>query len=718
MYKTLFPKLLLFMALYFPVLQAQTFQDITLAAGIDHHVEVREAIGGGVAFFDFDNDGDEDIYLNGGLSADKLYQNNGDGTYTDIAFTAGLGNSFGPYTTSVITGDVDNDGYREIFVGTWDYPNQENPRSLFYKNNTDGTFTEMGIPAGLENVTSTMGASFFDVNLDGFLDLYTVSYILDAGAIIEEGVITGFSHECHHNQLFLNNGDFTFTDVTDTYGVDNTGCSLAVLASDYDQDGDQDLFLINDFGEYIEPNALFQNQYPNNYFTDSSPATGTDIALYGMGIASGDYNRDGIFDYYITNLGRNVLFQGDGTSYTDVATQAGVENTNTADGLLTTGWGTAFMDIDNDGWEDLFVANGRVPAAPFIATGEQDPNKLYRNNGDGTFEDISTFAGIEDINRNRGMAYADIDNDGDLDIMVNTENESFEEDARAVLYRNDNNNNNNWIKFKLTGVLCNRDAYGAIIRCFEGNNTYIREIHGGSSHASQHSSIVHIGLADAVKIDSIHIDWPGGDTQVLYELDVNQTHCITQELIPLPQDLLAFGGQSRANDILLQWKVTNEYNTKHYVIQKSDTGTTFDDLKTIPAQNGGASIVQYQHPDNKLRDGITYYYRLKIMDNNGAVSFSKIIALKRDEATNAPELFVFPNPAGEMVNIALANNIDEQEKLIEIFSAAGQKVYGKKLPAYTNPQIVVDITDLPKSIYFVKLSGISGQSFFSEFIKI
>ena len=684
-------------------LEAQTFQEISLAVGIEHIYEDIAALGGGVAFFDFDADGDEDIYLSGGSDSDKLYRNDGNNIFTDITFIAGLGHTANYYTTSITTGDIDNDGYREIFVGTWVYNNSAETRSLLYKNNTDGTFTEMAIPAGLVDSVWTMGANFFDVNLDGFLDLYITNYVEDSDVILGENGEAVFNHDCYGNKLFLNNGDLTFTDATELYGIHtDRGCSLASVATDYDLDGDPDICLVNDFGAFIEPNILFQNQFPNNSFTNVSTATGSDIGLYGMGIAIGDYNLDGFFDYYVTNLGRNALLRGNGSGFVDLATAAGVENTNTADSLLTTSWGTAFLDVNNDGWEDLFVANGRIPAAPFIATGELDPNKLFRNNGDGTFMDITNMAGVGDLNRGRGMAYADLDDDGDLDILVNVQSHYLDPDANVTLFRNDNNNNNNWIKFKLTGILCNRDAYGAIVKSFTGSYTYIRELHGGSSHASQHSSIIHFGLGNTEKVDSVHIQWPGGDTQILHDLNVNQTYFITQEVTPLPQHLLSFNGQAREASILLHWKIANEQNTKHYVLQKTlNPSKQYDDVSTVLAKNSPKIQLDYQYQDFDIRKGITYYYRLKMVEEDGSVSYSDIIAIKIQKNNTKPTLVVFPNPAQDIVHISLDHFDKKVSVMLEIFSATGQKIFHQEMAPGVYPEFQVNVSDWPRSVYFV-----------------
>ncbi|MGH1437571.1 MAG: CRTAC1 family protein, partial [Lewinella sp.] len=260
-------------------------------------------------------------------------------------------------------------------------------------------------------------------------------------------------------------------------------------------------------------------------------SNGSNIGLYGMGVAWGDYDLDQDIDYYITNLGSNALLNNDGAGqYQDVAA-AGVTNTNTPDGLLSTSWGTAFIDFDNNLYEDLFVSKGYIPAADFIATGSLDPNKLYYNNGDQTFTDISDAAGFNSNERCRGLAYGDYDNDGDVDLLVSSMYGVV--DAPAVkLYRNDLDNSNNWVKIKLEGTQCNRDAIGAQISVFIDDLVLIREISGGGSHASQHSSIAHLGLADYSSIDSVQVNWPGNPTETFFDLAINEQHLLVQGASP------------------------------------------------------------------------------------------------------------------------------------------------------------------------------------------
>lgn len=546
------------------LLQAQLFNEISQAIGIDHFQDSSNNLGGGVAIFDYDGDGDEDVYLTGGFDADKLYRNNGDGTFSDVTQQAGISLTGNVYTTVAITGDIDNDGDRDIFVGTTTEIFGADFRNLLLLNNGNGTFSEVGSLAGFNNETvETLGATFIDYDQDSFLDIYVVNYIETNNFVMDStGMINGFDHDCYSNHFYHNNGDGTFTERAAELGLADSGCALAVTATDYDMDADLDIYLANDFGEFVIPNGMFQNQLGTaDTFLNIAPTSGLDIGLYGMGIATGDYDQDGDFDYYVTNLGRNVLLDNDGTGqFSDVTTFAQVENTWVIeDSLLTTSWGTAFLDYDNDTHLDLFVTNGRIPASNFIATGFSDPNKLYRNNGDKTFSDVSIPAGIADPNRGRGMAHFDYDNDGDLDMIVPVLNTSLGA-FWTKFYENKNTNNNNWLKVKLTGTTCNRDAFGSKINIQVGDKVLIREISAGASHCSQHSSIAHFGLGENVEnIEQLIVEWPSGEPRIeVYEnVPTNQT-----------LELIQGGGQPNL-PVLVTFQV---------------------DMRTIDVANGGISM--------------------------------------------------------------------------------------------------------------------------------
>ena len=517
-------------------LWGQQFSEISEELGMVHHFEDWNSIGGGAAFFDYDNDGDDDLYFTGGKLSDKLYRNNGDGTFTDVTEASGLQLTATYFTTGVTIGDIDNDGYRDIFVTTFGFITSLGPdkRNLLYKNMGDGTFQEIGPLANLSNASRSVSATFLDHDQDGFLDLYVVNYVDRVRFLYDEnGVLNGFDHDCYENFFFHNNGNSTFTQVASQLNLEDAGCGLAIVNTDYDMDGDADLYLANDFGEFVETNQMYINNLTTGVFDTIPTENDINIGFYGMGIAVGDYDLDQDFDYYVSNLGANALLNNDGSGlFTNIAEQAGVPNTSTSNNLLVTSWGTVFADIDNNLYEDLLVANGHIPAAGFIATDQRDPNKLYYNNGDNTFTDISEIAGFASAEKCRGLVYSDFDQDGDLDFFVNVMISDSFPDANVRFYRNDLVSNNNWLQISLEGTRSNRDAIGSTIKVFVDDLVLLREVSGGGSHASQNSTTAHFGLADHANIDSVQVIWPGGEVESFYNLPVNQRHHLIQGLEP------------------------------------------------------------------------------------------------------------------------------------------------------------------------------------------
>ena len=480
-------------------------------------------MGGGVAIFDFDNDGWEDIYLTGGEDSDKLYRNLGNGQFENSTTSSGISAFSSVQTFGVTTGDIDNDGFRDILLTTF-----LGHSNILLHNNGNGTVEQIPLPETGDQYWST-AATFGDVNQDGFLDILITNYVYQSAFIQENGSVVGFAHECSPNRLYLNNGDLTFTDASAAYGVDEDGCALAVAFSDFDNDLDSDIILCNDFGEWVSPNRLFRNDFPVTSYTDVSNQENMAYPMYGMGVAIGDYDRDLDLDYYQTNIGRNRLSKNEFGSFSDVTEYAGVEN-DSLNGLNTTSWGTFFADLDNDGWQDLFVANGIIPAAPFIANVILDPNKLYRNLGDGTFDDVTVTANVGSVLKARGAAYGDLNKDGKLDIVVNNVSDSQEE-VQICLYQNETSNTNNWLQLKLVGVQSNKDGFGAHVKIVLENDSWIQELGGGSSHASQNTSIMHFGIGERANVDSIIVYWPSGSESVLINVTSNQIISITEDVL-------------------------------------------------------------------------------------------------------------------------------------------------------------------------------------------
>jgi hypothetical protein len=528
-------KTIVFFTLIFSLIKSQAqgiiFTQQTESAGIEHRYLGQGLMGSGVAIFDANKDLLEDIFLTSGLGQDRLYINNGDGTFRNATEESGIRKPSSVISMGVVTGDLNNDGYREILVTTFE------AGCLLYANNGDGTFTDITETSGIQLVGSgekedqqSFSATLGDVNLDGLLDIYVVNWIDEQGYLYDDdGNLSGFSHRGGKNRLFLNRGNLKFQEVGQAYGVADSGTSLAATFSDFDQDRDLDLLVANDFGQWVRPNALYRNDYPQPGFSDISEESGFNAAIYGMGMGVADYDHDGDLDYYSTNIGRNVLLQNQGNrTFRDVTTEAGVEDAFIYDQppLLSVGWGNGFPDLDLDTYPDLVVATGRVGSPVLFPSTDSMADKAYRNLGDGTFEDISIESNFLHYGLSRGLAYGDYDMDGDVDIIItHVQHVRLGIQANPVLFRNDQQTGNHWLKIKLEGTRNNRDAMGAQLEIHVDGSSWIHEISsGGQAYNSQHSSIAHLGLGKATALDSLIVRWPGklSPDQVFYQIPADQ----------------------------------------------------------------------------------------------------------------------------------------------------------------------------------------------------
>jgi len=513
------------------------FTDITTAAGITfRHVAspekkyIVESMSGGVALFDYDNDGDLDIFFVNSLTVDlvkskgktrsALYRNDGDGKFTDVSAKAGLSDI--GWGMGVAVGDYNNDGFEDLYVTCLG-------SNHLFKNNGDGTFTDVTRRAGVDDPRWSTGASFFDYDNDGHLDLFVSNYVdFDINNLPEFGKGKSCEYKSIPVQcgprglkgagdsLFHNNGDGTFTNVSKRAGVDdpNGFYGMGVIASDFDDDGLIDLFVAND----STPNFHYRNK-GNGTFEEIGFTAGTAVNENGseqgsMGVTVGDYDHDGKLDLFITNFADeyNTLYHNDGSnSFTDVSFAAKVA----AVSLPYVGWGTKFFDYDNDGWVDLFVANGHVyPQLPNYL----QPKLLFRNNRDGSFSEISAQFGkvLTELRASRGVAFGDIDNDGDIDLVI------VDLDGSPQLLRNDGGNANNSILVKTIGVKSNRSGIGAKVKVVAGDLTQIDEVRSGDSYLSQSDFRLHFGLEQRTKVDLIQVRWPSGVVDKITGVGVNR----------------------------------------------------------------------------------------------------------------------------------------------------------------------------------------------------
>ena len=494
---------------------------ITTYGGVDHNRYILETTGCGAAFIDYDNDGWPDIFLVNGTTLDeappqqhsnRLLHNNRNGTFTDVTKKAGL-TRFG-WGQGVCVGDYDNDGFDDLFVTYWG-------QNVLYHNNGDGTFTDVTEKAGLLTKGTHWGAgcAFLDYDKDGHLDLFVSNYVtLDLKIAPLPGtgscLFQGLPINCGPqgltragNFLYRNNGDGTFTDVTQKSGIGKSAPSygLGVLVADFDNDGWPDIYVAND----SEMSYLFWNN-GDGTFTEGGLEAGVATSRdgrnqSGMGVSAGDYDCDGLLDIFKTNFSDDLpnLYRNDGKRVFEDNTQAA----GLAGYSRLLGWGGGFIDINNDGWPDILWVNGHVYPEIEALHGPahyKQPKVLYQNLGNGKFRDVSALAGPE-ITRPmsaRGCAFGDFDNDGIMDVLVNPIN------AVPQLLHCISTTGNNWITLKLTGTKSNRSAIGARVHCVTGEHKQIDEVRSGGSFYSQNDLRIHFGLGKAAKIDNLEIHWP------------------------------------------------------------------------------------------------------------------------------------------------------------------------------------------------------------------
>jgi hypothetical protein len=515
--------------------------DAIIYGGVERKRYIIETNGCGVAFLDYDDDGWVDILLltgsrlegfaKGVEPTNRLYRNNRDGTFVDVTDKAGLRHS--GWASSVCAGDYDNDGYTDIFITYWG-------QNLLYHNNGNGTFTDATQKAGLYNKETRWGSgcTFVDYDRDGKLDLFVANYLkFDLARAPEPGkgancFWKGVPVNCgpkglptDTNLLYHNNGDGTFKDVSETSGIAKiTGrYSMTATTLDFNNDAWPDIYVACD----STASTLYRNNRDGT-FTDVALEAGTAYnedgqAQAGMGVAVGDYNADGNADIFKTHFSDDLpaLYKNSGRDFfEDASRAAGFDHTRYVE------WGAGFADFDNDGWPDIMIATGSVyPEVEkiFKEYPHRSPRLVYRNQGDGRFQEVTARAGPGTLTpkSSRGCAFGDFDNDGDIDVLVMNMNEP------PLLMRNEYNSAghqgpHNWLTVKLTGTRSNRSAIGARVVLKTNSHIQVQEITSQSSYYSHNDLRLHFGLGTNQKADQLEIRWPNGQTEIIRDVPANR----------------------------------------------------------------------------------------------------------------------------------------------------------------------------------------------------
>lgn len=513
-------------------------RDVTSETGISFvHTDgstgeryIMETVTAGLALFDYDRDGDIDIYFLNGAPPPQprtdppprnaLYRNDGAWKFTDVTEEAGVGDQ--GFGLGVAIGDFDNDGAQDIYVNNFG-PN------VLYRNNGDGTFVDVTAKAGVADGNKMgAGACFLDMDADGDLDLYVSSYVRFSYDAHVTRSLRGFpeypsplEHAAEPDALFRNNGDGTFSDVSLESGVGQlSGRGMGVVCADYDRDGDTDIFVLND----MMGNYFFENDGSGN-FNEVGLLTGTAYNVYGeelgsMGIDCGDFDNDGWLDFFMTSYQQEepVLYRNLGNgSFEDVTFQTGA-----GEGALShVNWGTGFVDFDNDGDRDIFVACGHLQdQVDFYddTTSYHARNLILMNTGKGTFLDVSDESGdgMSVKLSSRGACFDDLDNDGDMDVVV------LNSRREPTILRNESSSDNHWIQIDLQGTKTNLDGVGAQVTVFSGELVQVDEVHSGRGYQSHWGSRLHFGLGQHDHIDRIEVRWIGGGVDTRENVLVDQ----------------------------------------------------------------------------------------------------------------------------------------------------------------------------------------------------
>lgn len=654
-------------------IHAQTFSQVAQAEGINDSFGSSIFFGGGISFCDFDNDGDDDITFATPTGSDIYFYQNNNGTFVKIApFVSNTS-----YTKQVLWADYDNDGDKDFFATAIDGVNR------LYRNNGNQTFTDVTISAGILPINDpSVGATFGDYDNDGYLDLYILNTELT-------GTFT--------NYMYRNDGDGTFTNTTFSTGTgDGVRLHFTGFFFDYNLDGFQDIYVIADRVQFS--NTLLKNNQDGT-FSDVSVSTGTNIAIDAMNSGGADYDNDGDIDLYVTNTpgmggGGNVMLRNEypADNFSDATAATGTI-------FNRVGWGANFFDYDNDLDLDLYVSAFHNEAAK--------PNALYVNNGSGVFTEPLPNGFPGDTVLSLCNTVGDYNDDGMLDIAVSHYgNENFH------LWKNESSNPNNYLKIRLEGTTSNKDGIGAMVEIYINGNKYIRSKHCGEGYMGQTSDKIHFGLGNSNVVDTLIVKWLGGNVDKFYNVGANQTFfAVEGNNAPLPLDLTHFSGDIINDEkVGLQWTTLSEIDFKGFEIQRSPNGLTYQNIG-FQLGKGEQTTNQYSFLDENIPHAGRFYYRLKMMDNDGSFKYSNIVVLN----IQPEELFsinlIYPNPVNELMRLQYFSKTNQNVRF-KIVTSDGRIVrQWKEEILEDNGLINLDVKDIVQGNYFLIMEGQFSSKF-------
>ena len=672
--------------------QGPLFSDVASTSGsafVHTGLGINDAfIGTGAVWFDFDRDGDLDLYVTRRIGANVLFRNNGDTSF-DGSLPLGLADA-GHDGAGVAAADYDNDGWLDLYLANSD-------GDVLFRNIDGTSFQDVTSQAGLSETTNARGTSvaWGDYDADGYLDLYVANHMNMGGVALD-----------HRNRIYHNNGDGTFTRVLSSAPVvDINGFSFIGAWTDYDDDGDLDVFLVNDCAFGGTGTYVFRNDggaSPESWvFTDVSADIGAADCRNGMGIAIGDYDRDGLLDYFYTNIGPPLLLRNTAAGFEDVTQPAGVdEGTVASTGEPRWTWGCNFFDFDLDGWVDLYVSSGGMRR---LSNLDPQPNMLYRNDGNGmTFTNVSVVCGADDIDRTRTSVVGDYDNDGDLDLYV----VNYEEDTR--LFRNENASGNHYLTVDLQGVASNRDGIGSRLRAMTPDGQYrYAEVHSGSSLGGGDEISARFGLGASALVAELVIRWPSGVVMVLEDVAADQRINVVEDVAAPDRQTSGFNAELDGDRAHVSWETRYEQGMASFEPQQK-VGASFVAIGQLAA--GGTTLRpnRYSFDTAALSPG-TYEFRLKQTQTDGSVSYSQTVAVDVPDFTSVVVSQAQPNPFTAQTRITLSIFRNELVR-VELYDVRGRLVRvvnDGAVAAGVGKEYVVNGEGLSSGVYWVVVNGAS-----------